>query len=922
MLVNNISVTFLTITEHWKSDMEISAYKIHGLNLITSFCRDGGNHGGCAVYCRNGIECKERSDLKMFSVPFVYECSAVETIINGIKYVIISVYRPNTAPKADIKLFFDQIYTMLDKLVRENTRFILSGDFNIDLLSFTKETKKFTSLIESFNSKFLIKVPTRVTPTSATCIDNIITNLDCDISQTCVFPSHISDHLAQTFSFSCKPINPIKKIKKRLINDTNIDFFLTAIQKAGWEDILDATSDLDSLWDRLFMRYKNIFDKAFPEVQITEKRIFNSFKPTRELIDLKNLLDSLYVISRFRPEGITVYNKIKKQFDETLKELKKTQFKEKIINSENKSKTVWSIISDLTGRSISFKKDNFNICDDPTDLANKINQHFLERVSYTNRNDFSIGDNIINNRNSFFIFPVDGDEVIRAVQGMKSKCSSGDDGIPVLLLKKSIHLIAKPLAHLIYRAFTEGVFPSPLKMGIVKPLFKRGNPNDIENYRPICLLTSFSKIFEKIFANRLRSFFNRFSIFSKAQHGFLSGRNTTTAVYELTQTIITILESGEIPLGIFMDLSKAFDCVNHTFLLRKLEILGIRDKQLEFVRNYLKNRLQKVKIEMAGKTYFSSAETVDVGVPQGSILGPLLFVIYINDLPMTTDNKIIMYADDTNALISGRDLDCAVAGASNTYRDVLMWCEQNHLSLNAEKTEAIIFRSSHSLRDYPQEIVLDKSGVSLTDHTKFLGVIVDFNLNWKLHVDYLSRKLNSVLYTLRVLSQQVDLSVLRIVYHANFESRLRYGIAIWGNSSDVQRVFVIQKSAMRAMLRMGYRESCRGVFRRMNLMTVSGLYVFECLCFIRKNSHYFESFINRNNTRRVLPYNFPIHSLTLSEKNLQYMSMKLLNVLPRYMHSVTVFGGFRSKLSELIIKVEPYTVDEFLNFDFSDLNVL
>lgn len=177
-----------------------------------------------------------------------------------------------------------------------------------------------------------------------------------------------------------------------------------------------------------------------------------------------------------------------------------------------------------------------------------------------------------------------------------------------------------------YRAFRDGVFPRSLKIAVVKPLYKKGNRDNLDNYRPISLLTSFSKLLKKILVGRLPKFFNKSNVFPKFQHGFLKMKSTETAVFELIRSIFSALEDGEVSVGLFLDFSKAFDCVIHKTLIDKLHSYGIRDKQLDLIRSYLESRVLRVSIEINGVGYISYDEVMCDDVPQGRIAGPLLFL--------------------------------------------------------------------------------------------------------------------------------------------------------------------------------------------------------------------------------------------------------------------------------------------------------
>ncbi|KAK9889372.1 hypothetical protein WA026_004648 [Henosepilachna vigintioctopunctata] len=774
------------------------------------------------------------------------------------------------------------------------------------------------SILDTHNVVIRICEPTRITSHSSTCNDNIFTNISEGV--TTVSQPHLSDHAAQTFRLSVNMDNHTytRMQNIRIYSENALMKFESIIMKINWDEIYSyKTCQINEMWEYFFQQIKQAFEECFPFTEASKNRSTkNTVMNDPNIKLLKNQLDIYYLISRYNANTVEMYKKLKRQYDLTISKTKQAYYAEKINKSDNKSKSTWHIVNTLLNKS-SAQSKMLVPSGDPEETADRFNNYFInaapdlcKMLPVSNE-----GVNMQYLENSFYVFEVTTTEIENVVKHLKNTTTCGHDGIPNKIIKRSIKYIAEPLRYIINMSFIEGIFPDKLKIAIIKPIYKKGPIDEPDSYRPISILSSFSKIFEKLLANRLLSFFKKFQVFNENQHGFLPSRGTETAILELTQSILIALEKGEIPIALFLDLSKAFDCVEHERLLTKLNYCGIRNKQLDLLKSYLKNRVQYVKIG-TDDGYISKYLNTSMGVPQGSILGPLLFILYINDLPRVLPHNAntTIYADDTNIVITATNEAAAMQDCKHSFKVVKNWCNQNRLIINVNKTDCIFFQTDRSVRRAPRSLTLEDIELPMASSAKFLGVYLDCKLKFKEHIDYLTRRLCSVVFSLNVMKHHVDIDTLMVIYFSNFQSLLSYGVIFWGSSSQWNRVFVIQKLALRTIYRMKLRDSCRGLFRTKKILTLNGLFIYKSLLFLHKHEKCYENYKSGNKTRRMEPFLYPRHKLSLLENSAMYMSMKLFNALPRRFQMIPDFRKFKKLIFDLLIRCEPYNTTEFFEY--------
>ena len=491
----------------------------------------------------------------------------------------------------------------------------------------------------------------------------------------------------------------------------------------------------------------------------------------------------------------------------------------------------------------------------PNLVAEKFNEYFANIASnLKNKNSEAMQHNLNEFRNfmpnpvqnSMHTRPVDSSEVHEIIRNMKNK-STLDTKVCPLKIANSDFKFTNTLAKIITSSFQEGIFPQPLKLARVVPIFKSGSKGDVSNYRPISLLDSFSKIYEKLMHNRVVEFMESNQSFHELQYGFRSGRSCEHALLTAQNHILHSLNRQQISLLLLIDFSKAFDMVEHPILLKKLENYGIRGQTLKWFESYLCNREQFVTVNGADST----KREIKYGVPQGSILGPLLFVIYINDLPNICQlAKFILYADDANIILRGHSMHEIEQQLSELIPALTKWVGINGLKLNLKKTNYMIF----SVRkiDYIGDIIIGNTKIERKSESRFLGVIIDDKLCWAQHIKAMKAKMSRYVGIMYRIKSLLPTKARLQIFHSFVQSHLNFCSLVWGFAAKnhIESLFSSQKKGLRAVMpgyvNYFYKDGVlpthtKPFFNKFNILTIHGIIVTNTLTFMHKVHNFPES---------------------------------------------------------------------------------
>lgn len=561
--------------------------------------------------------------------------------------------------------------------------------------------------------------------------------------------------------------------------------------------------------------------------------------------------DALHLKARKRPKDAIIqltYKRYRNFCCDLLHKLKH-QFEQKQLDeNKNNPKKLWQIVKDIchtskqnapatellksknnTTESLDYCNDYFSTVGGK--LANEIlnNQGITEQLL---ADEISIANG---KTHSFYMHPTDEFEVDSIIRNLKTSGASGLDCINNNLIKQIKNHIITPLTHICNLSISYGEFPEPWKKAAVCPVYKSGPKDTPSNYRPISLLSCLSKVLEKLINQRLISYLETNNLLSNRQYGFRRGKSTEDTVDDLVSLICNLLDSGNACIGVFLDLAKAFDTVSIPILLRKLEYIGIRGLPLQWFQSYLSNRKQVVRI---GES-MSTESRIQFGIPQGSILGPTMFLVYINDISdfVPADAQHFCYADDTAVIFSDATWDGAFQKAEAGLTSLGKYLNRNLLTLNTDKTKYVTFYKT--LASCPP----DTNGIKVhrcnlqnnclcpeiqsTNTIKYLGIKIDNTLSFKAHIHTLSGKVRKLINIMKLLRHCANKDLLKYIYLALCQSIIGYCLRIWGGSAKTHMMEIerAQRSVLKVMLGKPFRYSTNKLFDEWQLLSVRRLYI-------------------------------------------------------------------------------------------------
>lgn len=748
--------------------------------------------------------------------------------------------------------------TSLGRILGELTSYknvLVIGDINIDIKKGNEDrnSPEYLTL-----AAYLGYFPTHLLPTRyENCLDHILAKTVLPV-KTVVLNTSLTDHRTLLICLQ-QGINRSYAIStQKKLNEKAVSRNLENLDMSPFYNCLDPNTIAKYLTSSLSQIIET-------NTQITflsrRKKIIKPWITPGLLRCIRNRDKLHQTMNRF-PNNVThktTYYRYRNFCNSLLRKLKRQYEMIQIQNAGQDKKRLWQVIKNIANMANTKSPAIELIANSSQALqsANSANSFFVN-IGKTLAKNIIMQPNDLNTNasnqthtsqlHSFALLPTDETEVKSIIMTLRNGCATGIDNISCSFIKKYMKYLTPHLTYLFNLCLSTGIFPKVFKTALIKPIHKNGDKSCVNNYRPIAILPSLSKILERIIYKRLVLYLESNNLLATAQYGFRSSRSTSDAVNQLTDYIIRQMDSQKKCLAIFLDLAKAFDTVNIPILLSKLENLGIRGQQLTLFKDYLSDRTQRVQIDRI----ISDELPIEYGVPQGSILGPVLFLVYINDLllsPLSNGSRIISYADDTALLFSANNWDDVFSQSQSGFNYVMNWLRVNALTLNTEKTQYMTFSYNSSTQPTDGELSISAHIWSCLNHAAcncpklkststitYLGVIIDRHLKFNSHVEALTSRVRKLIYVFKNLRHVANSALLKSVYLSLCQSLLMYCITSWGGTHKTTMIDL--ERAQRAILKVStfrpFRYPTRQLLAECDVLSVRQLFILQTI--IQKHS--------------------------------------------------------------------------------------
>lgn len=931
---HNHKPTFLIVTETWNTADTAPTCIFDGYTGFHTY-RDnpsssrGGVGGGVSIFFDNSFDGNPVPELSRCNLT-IELCASRINLSKNYYILLLGIYRPHSD---NITNFVIELENILNHdVVRCASLVLIGGDINIDISDPNSSScLRYMALMQSHSFLPVITRPTRFDerfsvpdgsdpassppPPAISCsnLDHIwLGNMQSYLSGIILID--FTDHLPTFLYFNSENYSYSSDdkicITRRPYSDNNLQLLIDDLSCINWDQLIQSPVDPSTSIEKFSKFLDQSYCKHFPKkvMYISRKRINNPWV-TSHLKKLSVKKSNYY--KRLNLGEITQQenNPIRNEVNYAIRAAKSKYFTDAFDKNKNNMKKQWNIINKLMGRNLNPGKAIDKLVmgeveySDPSGIAEELNNFFASIADKLEASlppicstDMVHHDYLVN---SFYLHSVTEHECLDVIKKLKL---TGTDlnCMPIKIFKLIAHIFVPILCKVINSSFSSGIFPESLKLARVTPIFKKGDASDPNNYRPISSLPFLSKVYERLMANRIISFNNKFRIINLSQFGFQKNKSTADALFHLIEYIYNSLDEKKLILNIQIDLRKAFDTVNHEILLTKLFSYGFRGFAHEWLRSYLSDRKQFVRM----KECSSSINTINIGVPQGSILGPILFLFYINDITKCSNIlKTTLFADDTTLSMSHSKLENAIPVVNNELEAIYKWTINNRLSVNLEKTETMLI-SNLPNNETNSRIVFGGQDLLLTDCSTFLGVRLDNKLKFDNHISHVVGKLSKNIGIFSRIRHNMTQKARHSYYYSFIFPYLSYNVIFWGKTHDcyLEPIVLLQKRMIRLMKNADYLAHTDPLFSELKILKFSEIYTYFMSIYMFKsleNGNFQSS--NRRSSRFHNYAETSFHRLTSTQRSVSFMGPRTWNSLPSNLRNMNKIGHFKRNLKEYLL---------------------
>ena len=936
-----------------KETVDTNTLKVPGYEILYPKSWENEGFARVVVYVRKSFNFKQVHDLEDSQVQSVWLKGSYR---NSKQVYFCHAYREHASSmggsinnqKEYLSKFLRQWEAAIEhNSVTEPNEVHVSGDMNLDFFP-TKWlqpsyrlyslTKLVQNICNSYNFSQLVNEPTRVMynsvagSTETSCIDHVYCNYRHKCSVPRVIVSGASDHDMISYTrYSKGPSTPSRTIRRRSYKTFVESDYLADLRATNWTDVL-ATEDLDIAVDILTRKINFVLDQHAPWKVFQLRKNFCPWvtEETKELMkERDSWKDKAKKLATLNPGPVTAeqrqawleYKKLRNKINNLKgseeKEFKKSKIEENIGDSAKVWKLTKSFIDWKTIGAPTQLEENGSLVTSARKISQIMNSFFIDKVRVLRQSMASVVINMASCRQvmkdkncKLNISHVTAYKVRKLLDSLSNSRSTSMDGLDNYSVKIAAPALTVPLHHVVTLSIMQQQFPSQWKFAKVLPLHKKHDALRKKNYRPVAILSPLSKVLEKCIYEQLYSYFKENDILHPNIHGFRTNRSTQTALLQLYDQWVQAASQGQLSGAVLLDLSAAFDLVPPDTLVRKLKVYGLDEDFLAWINSYMTNRYQGVWIDHV----LSDLLACEVGVPQGSNLGPLLFMIYVNDLPFVLSCNTEQYADDSTLHATAKT--CKEIGEilETNCEVVSNWMAENMLQLNADKTHVMTLGTRERLALPGNQISVTMDGIRLEEdpghRETLLGIVIDANLKWHGQIEFLQKKLKARLAGLAHVRYALPFHLMKVVSEGLFNSVLGYCLPLFGGCDigEIHDLQVLQNKAAQLVTKSPPRSPRHPMFDRLEWLSVYQMVQYHTILAVYRvrltgePEYLARSLCNDNRNGHIIIKNT---RLSLLQKSFKFRGACNWNDLPESIRNLQTVGTFKRALRSWIRENTP-----------------